>query len=174
MSKRRIALRAAAAAVAAWLLMSAGPVAAQAVPPALSGNVASDREGPMEGVLVSAKKPGATITVTVASDANGGYAFPADRLGSGRYELTIRAAGYVLEGSGDVDLAPDKTTKADLRLKPAPVTTDQLTNSEWMTSVPGPDELKRALLNCGDCHSLRRLFESKHTAADFLKVFDRM
>ena len=174
MSERLIALRAAAAAVAAWLLISAGPLAAQAVPPALSGKVASDREGPMEGVLVSAKQPGTTITVTVVSDANGDYAFPADRLASGRYELTIRAAGYALEGSGDVDLAPDKTTKADLRLKPAPVTTDQLTNSEWMTSVPGPDDLKRALLNCSDCHSLRRVFESKHTAADFLKVFDRM
>src|SRR5262249_59301626 len=46
--------------------------------------------------------------------------------------------------------------------------------SEWMTSVPGPDDLKRAMLNCADCHSLRRIFESKHTAADFLKVFERM
>jgi virginiamycin B lyase len=172
MTKRPIALRAAAAAVVAWLLMSAGPAAAQMALPVLSGKIVSDR--PMEGVLVSAKKPGATITVTVVSDAKGDYAFPADRLGSGRYELTIRAAGYALEGSGGVDLAPGNTTKADLRLKPAPVTTDQLTNSEWMTSVPGPDDLKRALLNCSDCHSLRRIFESKHTAADFLKVFERM
>ena len=91
MSRRFIALRAAIAAVAAWLFMSAGPVAAQA--PALSGKIASDREGPMEGVLVSAKKPGGTITVTVVSDAKGDYAFPADRLELGRYELMIRAAG---------------------------------------------------------------------------------
>ena len=174
MSKQLIALRAAAAAVAAWLLISAAPAVAQATPPALSGKITSDREGPMEGVLVSAKKPGATITVTVVSDAKGDYAFPADRLGSGRYELTIRAAGYALEDPGGIDLAPGKTTKADLRLKPAPITTDQLTNSEWMTSVPGPDDLKRTLLNCADCHSLRRIFESKHTAADFLKVFERM
>ena len=180
MPKPFIALRATAAAVAAWLLTSPWPAAAQAVPaappapPALTGKITSDREGPMEGVLVSAKKPGATITVTVASDAKGDYAFPADRLGSGRYELTIRAAAYALEGSGAVDLVPGKTTKVDLRLRPAPVTTDQLTNSEWMTSVPGPDDLKRAMLNCADCHSLRRIFESKHTAADFLKVFERM
>jgi streptogramin lyase len=174
MPKTLIALRAAAAAVAAWLLMSAGPAAAQAVPPALGGKVTSEREGPMEGVLVSAKKPGATITVTVVSDADGDYAFPADRLEPGRYELTIRATGYVPEGSGGVDVAPGKTTRADLRLKPVPVTTDQLTNSEWMTSVPGSDDLKRALLNCADCHSLRRIFESKHSAADFLKVFERM
>src|SRR5262249_14458954 len=120
------------------------------------------------------KTPGGTITVTVVSDANGHYAFPTGRLEPGRYELTTRAAGYALDGPGAVELAPDKTTKADLRLKPAPVTTDQLTNSEWLASVPGPDNLKRALLNCADCHSLRRIFESKHTAADFLKVFERM
>ena len=35
----------------------------------------------MEGVLVSAKKPGSTITVTVVSDESGAYAFPAGRLG---------------------------------------------------------------------------------------------
>src|SRR5262245_58180841 len=127
MTKRPIALRAAAAAVVAWLLMPAGPAAAQAAPPpALSGKITSDREGPMEGVLVSAKKSGSTITVTVVSDAKGDYAFPAGRLGSGSYKLTVRASGYALEGPSSVDLAPGKTTKVDLRLTPAPVTTDQL------------------------------------------------
>ena len=36
---------------------------------ALQGTVSSDVEGKMEGVLVSAKKLGGTITVTVASDS---------------------------------------------------------------------------------------------------------
>jgi virginiamycin B lyase len=170
----RLIARSAAAAVAACLFMFAAPAAAQMAPPALTGKVTSDREGPMEGVLVSAKKPSGTITITVASDASGDYAFPADRLEGGGYELTIRAAGYALETPAIVELAPGKTTRADLRLKSTAVTTDQLTNSEWMTSVPGPNDLKRALLNCADCHSLRRIFESKHTAADFLKVFERM
>ncbi|TMJ73242.1 MAG: hypothetical protein E6G80_06155, partial [Alphaproteobacteria bacterium] len=120
-----------------------------------------------------AKRSAGTITVTVASDANGDYAFPADRLEPGRYELTIRAAGYGLDGLGLVELAPGKATRADLRLVSTPVTTDRLTNSEWMVSVPGPEDLKRALLNCADCHSLRRIFESKHTATDFLKVFEQ-
>ena len=138
----------------------------------LSGKIVSDR--PMEGVLVSAKKSGSTITVTVVSDAKGDYVFPADQLGSGRYELAIRAAGYALEGSSGVDLAPGKTTKADLRLKRAPVTTDQLTNSEWMTSVPASDDLKRAILDSRTAILCADIVESKHTAADFLKVFERM
>src|SRR5260370_21897335 len=169
----RLIARGAAAAFAACLFISAVPAVAQMAPPALIGRVTSDREGAMEGVLVSAKKPTGTITVTVTSDSKGDYAFPADRLEPVRYELTIRAAGYALEGLGLLALAPGKTTTGDLRLKSTPVTTDQLTNSEWMASVPGPGDLKRALLNCADCHSQRRIFETNHTAADFLKVFER-
>jgi len=41
-------------------------------------------------------------------------------------------------------------------------------------SAPGPDEIKRVMLNCTDCHTVQRIFESRHTEADFLKVFERM
>ena len=43
---------------------------------ALTGQVTSTEEGPMEGVLVSAKKAGSTITITVVSDEQGRYSFP--------------------------------------------------------------------------------------------------
>ena len=49
---------------------------------ALMGTVLSDREGRMEGVLVSAKKDGSTITVTVVTNSKGEYSFPASRLES--------------------------------------------------------------------------------------------
>src|SRR4051812_38497960 len=166
--------RVAAAAFAACLLTSAGPALAQSAPPALGGKIASDREGPMEGVLVSAKRTGSTITVTVVSDAKGAYAFPADRLEPGHHDLTIRATGYALDGAGGVEIAPGKTAAADLKLKPSPVQFEQLTNAEMLVSAPGPDELKRNLLNCSDCHSLHRIMGSKHTRAEFLQVFDRM
>ncbi len=42
--------------------------------PALNGVVSSDKEPQMEGVLVSAKKVGGTITITVVSDNHGRYA----------------------------------------------------------------------------------------------------
>ncbi len=48
--------------------------------PALSGQVSSAQEGAMEGVLVSAKKEGSTITTTVVSNTQGHFSFPADRL----------------------------------------------------------------------------------------------
>jgi streptogramin lyase len=92
----------------------------------------------------------------------------------GRYELTTRAAGYVLDGGRTVELAAGESSLADIKLKPTNELADQLTNAEWMASAPGDDDMKRLMLNCTDCHSVRRIFDSRHTAADFLKVLDRM
>ncbi|PYR29695.1 MAG: hypothetical protein DMF90_29270, partial [Acidobacteria bacterium] len=61
---------------------------------ALTGQVTSAEEGGMEGVLVSAKKAGSTITTTVVTDASGRYRFPADRVEPGQYTVTIRAIGF--------------------------------------------------------------------------------
>ena len=59
----------------------------------------------MEGVLVSAKKEGSTITTTVVSNDKGQFSFPAGRLEPGHYTITIRAAGYDLAGPKQVDVA---------------------------------------------------------------------
>src|SRR5262245_1266569 len=57
-----------------------GPAMAQAPSPsALSGKVNSQEEGAMEGVLVSAKRAGSPMTITVVSDASGQYSFPRER-----------------------------------------------------------------------------------------------
>ncbi len=171
-------MRALSAPVMAMALLASQAVAqlawAQEQSPALTGKVLSDTEGPMEGVLVSARKSGATITVTVVSDAKGEYSFSASRLDPGRYTLSIRAAGYALDGAPDIDIAQGGPTVADLKLKPAAPRPDQIANAEWIMSAPGPDEIKRVMLNCTDCHTVQRIFESRHTEADFLKVFERM
>src|SRR5262245_28440036 len=66
--------------------------------PGLSGTVAG-AAGPLEGVLVTAKKNGGTIAYTVTSDAQGHYSFPAGKIEGGEYTLRIRAAGFDLEGA---------------------------------------------------------------------------
>src|SRR3954463_9459151 len=86
---------------------------------ALIGIVTSAEEGAMEGVLVSAKKEGSTITTTVVSDKDGRYSFPAARLQPGTYGLKIRAIGYELGDPASVEIASRKTSKADLKLKKA-------------------------------------------------------
>src|SRR5256714_6029572 len=80
----------------------------------LSGRVTSAEEGAMEGVLVSAKKAGSTITVTVVSDAQGSFRFPAGRLSPGRYALSVRAVGYELDAPRTVDVG--KASTVDLTL----------------------------------------------------------
>src|SRR5258706_11870219 len=99
--------------LATALLLTIG---AQAQTTALSGAVSSAQEGAMEGVLVSVKKEGSSITTTVATDDKGQYKFPADRLESGKYAVSIRAVGYVLDGPKTVEISGAKDAKADLKL----------------------------------------------------------
>ena len=58
----------------------------------------------MEGVLVTAKKHGSTMSTTVVSDAQGRFAFPQGRLEPGHYNLRIRAIGYIIDGPRAVDV----------------------------------------------------------------------
>ena len=141
---------------------------------ALSGQVASAEEGAMEGVVVSAKADGSTITVSVVSDAQGRFAFPAARLTPGHYSLTIRAIGYELAGPGAIDIAQGKPASADLKLRTTKEVWRQLSNAEWLMSIPGSVEQKKFLLNCIGCHSLQRIVTSTHDAAEFEQVIARM
>src|SRR5260370_40218829 len=73
---------------------------------ALAGQVRSSEEGAMEGVLVSAKRAGSTITITVVSDSKGRYSFPRTRLESGPYSIRVPAAGQELEDPGWIEIEP--------------------------------------------------------------------
>jgi virginiamycin B lyase len=143
---------------------------------ALSGKVTSQEEGAMEGVVVSAKKKGSTITLSVVSDKQGTFGFPANRLEPGHYVLAIRAVGYDLDGPGTTDVAAHKTTSLDLKLRKTRDLASQLTNAEWLMSIPGTEAQKTSFLlgNCINCHTLERPIRSTHTADEFVKVITRM
>src|SRR6266511_2228792 len=151
-----------------------GPLRAQARDAiALTGLVSSAEEGPMEGVLVSARKAGSTITVTVVSDREGRYRFPESRLEPGQYGLRIRAAGYDIE-STRADVMARKTATADLKLQKARDLASQLTNADWFASVPGTDAQKASIRGCTHCHTLERILRSTHDADRMVKVIERM
>src|SRR6516225_4236482 len=99
---RSVLLALIAGVVAAGL--SIFPAHAQA-PAALTGQVSSAAEGPMEGVVVSAKREGSTLTISVVSDNTGKFSFPALKLEPGRYSLAVRAVGYDLDGPKTADVA---------------------------------------------------------------------
>lgn len=143
-------------------------------PAALTGQVTSTEEGPMEGVLVTAKKTGSTIAITVVSDAQGRYRFPAAKLEPGHYDLSIRAVGYDLDGPSNVDVAAQKPATANLKLSKAANLSKQLTNAEWIESVPGTHEQKASLGGCVTCHMLQKPIFSSYDADQFVQLQAKM
>src|SRR3954464_3688850 len=119
------------------------------MPAALTGIVTSDAEGPMEGVLVKAKRAGGTITISVVTDDHGRYAFPAERLQPGEYALAARARGYDLPKT--TVTVSDKPATADLKLSKVTAVfslAEQLSPAEWIMIAPAPPK-GVSLSDCG-------------------------
>jgi virginiamycin B lyase len=156
------------------LLAGSHPAMAQNAA-ALTGTVSSAEEEKMEGVVVSAKAPGSTIMVSVSTNAQGQYSFPKDRLTPGAYNITIRAVGYTLKPT-TATVASDTPAQLNLTLAKAghDVLALQMSNSEWMQSMPGTQGQKIALLNCLDCHGLQRPIFSKDNPSEMAITLQRM
>lgn len=149
-------------------VMGAGPSVA------LTGIVSSQAEGPMEGVIVTAKRAGSTIAVSVVTDKSGRYSFPADRVESGEYNLTTRAAGY---GQPDIRTAAvDPAKKIDLNLNLSKIQDllPQITWGDFLASVPGTQEQKDELSSCVGCHAPTPIMQSTYDAAGFVTTIVRM
>jgi virginiamycin B lyase len=159
--------------VAAIALLAASLQAAPCLAQTLTGTVSSAAEGAMEGVLVSAQEAGSPITVTVVSDALGRFRFPDGRLSSGRYTLRIRATGYDLAGPQTVELG-DGPADVAIKLAKTADLAAQLTNTEWLMSMPGTAEQKQPLMECMSCHTLQRIVRSTFNAEQFVPVLARM
>src|SRR4051812_23264010 len=84
-------------ALAAFSTATIFPPAIEAVhaqgPAALTGSLSSDAEAKMEGVVVTAQRPGSIVRVSVTTDAEGRYSFPRTHLQAGQYTLSTRAVG---------------------------------------------------------------------------------
>jgi streptogramin lyase len=164
----------AAVAVGVGVMLAISPAGHAQSSAALGGRVTSVEEGPMEGVLVSAKRAASTTTVTVVSDAQGRYHFPSARLQPGTYALRIRAVGYDLDGPMNVAVKAGETATADLKLTPARDLASQLSNSEWLASFPGTDQEKASIRACAHCHTLERIARSRYDADKMTSVIERM
>jgi virginiamycin B lyase len=165
----------------AAVLFQAGLSTASAndqTPAALSGQVSSGADGttasPMEGVVVTAHKDGSIVAVSVTTDATGRYAFPENRLEPGHYTLAIRAVGYDLSAPAATDIVAEDPVVANLKLVPTKNLAGQLTNAEWMMSIPGTEQQKAFLLDCTSCHTMERIVRSTHDTDEWMAVISRM
>ena len=158
------------------LVMSLPGVAAgQTEPPALTGSVGFADQALMEGVLVSARKIGTSITITVVSDKDGRFSFPTSKIRLGEYSLAIRAIGYELEEPTKIEISGENSSAIKLNLRKTADLASQLSNGEWLISMPGTDAQKSQLLNCVGCHSLERIARSKYDSDAFLtQIMPRM
>src|SRR5258705_13872819 len=127
--------------IAALALFSPAKIIAAASAPAaaLTGRISSTEEARMEGVLVSAKRDGSTVTTTVVSGADGRYSFSGARLEPGRYAIAVRAAGYELDGAKTALVAAGKTTRAGLELKKNAHPAAPPPNRQGLLTLPGTD-----------------------------------
>lgn len=179
MRPRTLLIVATTALAVAIIGSAAGDLRAQAsVPAALGGVVSSQEEGPMEGVVVNARRDGGNFTVSVVSDAQGKYSFPRTHLEPGKYVVTIRAVGYDLTDPGPAVVAAGKTASVNLKLQKTRDLGSQLSPLEWAMSIPGTadqkDKLVYQTVSCAYCHNWQRIMKSKHTADEFVSVMNRM
>ena|SRR5579862_2261082 len=172
MSKKTCLRMVATAAVG--LLLAISTFCQSTTSASLAGQVSSKEEGPMEGVLVSAKKLGSNVTVTVVSDQQGRYSFPQNRLQPGEYAIQMRATGYEMNQTGTVKVRAGITATMDLKLHAIEDFSAQLTSEEWLLSMPGSEEEKKSLLGCVNCHTLERPARAHHTADEWVALFHRM
>ena len=122
----------------------------------------------MEGVLVSAKKDGSTITITVVSDAKGNFSFPAIEA---RAPASTRSRSAPSATTSTArrrsSRAPARPRNADIKLAKTKNIAAQMSNGEWIASVPGTEQQKLSLLNCVSCHTLERIVKSSYDKEGF-------
>ena len=161
-------------AAAAMVLPSIAGAGPNGGDPALSGIVSSEAEGKMEGVVVTARQAKSIVEVSVTTDANGRYSFPRTHLKPGPYTLSTRAVGYDIAAPAKATVSDLEPATADIKLKKTQNLAGQLTNAEWLMSIPGSEEQKAPLLNCVGCHTLERVVRSTHDSDEWTKVISRM
>jgi len=170
-AKLMLTLAATATAMAFPLISNAAGTNGDA---ALTGIVSSEAEGKMEGVVVTAQRAGSIVRVSVTTDADGRYSFPRSHVKPGQYALSIRAVGHDIDKPATATVADDDATTADIKLSKTKHLAGQLTNAEWMMSIPGTEEQKAGLLNCVGCHTLERVVRSTHDSDEWTHVISRM
>ncbi len=173
MPRRSMVTSIACLVVAAWLA-GTGQLAAQAGP-ALAGKVTAGQEA-LEGVLVSAKKTGSTHHHNSRERQGRPLQLPGGA-GSSRARIPCAFGPPATTSMVPIRLWSRRTRPRPpiSRLRKTEDIAAQLTNAEWLASMPGTDAQKGQLLNCVGCHTLARPLNSKYSADDFLTtVLPRM
>ncbi len=161
-------------ALATTLLMA---TAAHAADQILSGAITSQSGQKLEGVTVSAKLEGSTITTSVYTDTAGVYVFPP--LPAGKYRVWAQALGFEMN-KGAVDLAAGRRhnfalqeiTDAERRFRQLP---GELMVAALPEAAPDDAYMKKIFMNnCTGCHSTSYVLQFRFDEAGWSKIIDLM
>ena len=155
-------------------LVAATPVHADQL---LSGRVASRSGQKLDGVTVSAKREGSTITTSVYTDAAGEYFFPP--LPDGLYRVWAQALGFE-RTSGSVDLSAARRQDLTLAEIADPERRfRQLPGEMMVAALPEASaddaRMKKIFMNnCTGCHSTSYALQFRFDDAGWSKIIDLM
>jgi streptogramin lyase len=143
----------------------------------LSGAITGRSGEKLEGVTVSAKLEGSTITTSVYTDASGFYVFPP--LPPGRYRVWAQALGFETNKTA-VDLSAARRQNFALRELSDPERRFRQLPGEMMVAglpeaTPQDAHMKKIFMNnCTACHSTSYALQFRFDAAGWEKIVDLM
>ena len=158
-------------------LVVIGFVAPASADQLLTGSIASATGQKLDGVQVSAKKEGSTITTSVYTDQNGDYFFPA--LPDGKYNVWAQALGFETS-KGQVDLTATKhqdfklaaITDPDQKIKQMP---SEMLAAALPEDTEADANMKRIFHNqCTGCHTPGYPLQFKFDEAGWNKIINLM
>src|SRR5438094_2292089 len=161
-------------AAAAILIVVTG---AQAADQLLSGAISSPSGQKLEGVTVSAKLEGSTITTSVYTDETGGYYFPP--LPAGKYRVWAQALGFEtakssvdLNAARHQDFALEQITDPEKRIRQMP---SEMLAAALPEATPDDARIKRIFMNnCTSCHPPGYILQFRFDEAGWNKILNLM
>ncbi len=143
----------------------------------LTGSITSATGQKLEGIQVSAKKEGSTITTNVYTDQNGEYFFPT--MPDGKYRVWAQALGFQTS-KGEVDLNATKHQNFQLAALTDPEERYRQLPPEMMVDAlpadtPADANIKKIFTNeCTGCHTPGYPLQFKFDEAGWNKVINLM
>jgi streptogramin lyase len=150
---------------------------AYAADPLLAGAIVSPSGQKLEGVTVSAKREGSTITTSVYTDAAGDYYFPP--LAAGKYRVWAQALGFE-KSTATVDLSAARRANFALQDIADPERRfRQLPGEMMVAALPEASaddaRMKKIFMNnCTGCHSTSYALQFRFDEAGWNHIIDLM
>ena len=160
--------------VAALVLIAA--IGVRTADPLLNGAVTSVSGQKLEGVTVSARQAGSTITTTVYTDESGNYYFPT--LPAGKYDVWAQALGFE-RARNTVDLTTGRQNFVLQSITDPERRFRQLPGELMVAALPEAAEsdarMKKVFMNnCTGCHASSYILQFRFDEAGWSKIINLM